>query len=61
MEPGKTARSPDGSTDAEPDGILIRTVGGESSVSRTNDCQTHDPDLHVRCKSAQIYFIPEMV
>lgn len=29
---GNTAKIPDGSTDADPDGILIRIVGGESSV-----------------------------
>lgn len=28
---GKTASIPEGSTDAEPDGIRIRIVGGESS------------------------------
>lgn len=31
MVSGKTASIPEGSTDAEPDGIRIRIVGGESS------------------------------
>lgn len=33
VEPGKTASSPPGSTEAEPDGILIKTVGGAPSVN----------------------------
>lgn len=31
VEPGKTASSPPGSIEAEPDGILMSTVGGASS------------------------------
>lgn len=34
MDPGYTARIPLGSTDADPAGILIRIVGGASSVGR---------------------------
>lgn len=32
VEPGNTASSPPGSTDADPEGILIRIVGGASSA-----------------------------
>lgn len=42
VEPGKTASSPPGSTDALPDGILIRTVGGASSIRQQN--QTSKPE-----------------
>lgn len=58
MEPGNTARSPDGSTDAEPDGILISTVGGESSVNETNCHQTHCLGLQVIRKSLQFPIYP---
>ncbi|KAK9703682.1 hypothetical protein QE152_g29177 [Popillia japonica] len=36
VEPGKTASSPPDSTDAEPEGILIRTVGGASSANNAS-------------------------
>lgn len=32
VDPGNTANSPPGSTDAEPEGILMRIVGGASSA-----------------------------
>lgn len=32
VDPGNTASSPPGSTDADPDGILIRSEGGASSL-----------------------------
>lgn len=58
MEPGNTARSPDGSTDAEPDGILISTVGGESSANETNYDQTHCLALQITRKSLQFSIYP---
>lgn len=35
VDPGNTANSPPGSTDADPDGILINRVGGASSSVTT--------------------------
>ena len=58
MEPGNTARSPDGSTDAEPDGILINTVGGESSANETNCHQTYCLGLQTLLKSLQFLMYP---
>ena len=52
IEPGNTARSPDGSTEAEPDGILMSTVGGESSEIRHTLPQTVTTSFNNRYSTA---------
>lgn len=61
MEPGNTARSPDGSTEAEPDGILINTVGGESSANKTRQLSNTSPRASRNTHPHKFQFILQTV